>query len=259
MIEQSNYGDVIVFVGTKEHPTKEDDRGKILGIAEFSKRPITNTLELLRKTHPDVENSKRDYFNNNGSFKWPHGLPMLKAWRFPAKPLLTRLMKQLPYSARHTAVLLNDEDAQKILELERAEATLHSALQGFRDMNEIFNPDNPTKGPPPSTWTKDVTRDSTGPAYTYALRYGDHDLWKIGFAKDVDSRLSDINKHIPYEIYKEHWRIVYRQLWPTQDLAYRMECTILELLAPKRTHYERVICTESELWKAWGDAHARML
>lgn len=58
---------------------------------------------------------------------------------------------------------------------------------------------SPTTGPRPSEWTS-VMRRKDGPASTYAFRFGDTDLWKIGFAARVEARLQEVNRHVPVEL-----------------------------------------------------------
>lgn len=112
----------------------------------------------------------------------------------------------------------------------------------------------PTRGPVPSSWSGEVTRGSSGEAWTYALRFGKRDLWKVGWAADVEARLVEINCHVPHEVLNERWAIVNRRRWPTATAAYAMEQQVLALLRASRTVGERVQCRERMLLNAWKES-----
>jgi hypothetical protein len=114
--------------------------------------------------------------------------------------------------------------------------------------------EGPTRGPIPSSWLGIMVRNAEATATTYVLRFGRRDIWKIGHAQDVQSRLAEVNKHIPHEVLGERWAVVSHQAWASQTEAYEMEQRALKLLEARRTHGERVICTEAELHAAWTKA-----
>ena len=118
----------------------------------------------------------------------------------------------------------------------------------------------PTSGPPPSDWSKTVSRRSDRSAWTYIMRYGTTDVWKIGFATDVEARLGEINQHIPVEVTNCHWMHYARHPWPDSHSAFAMEQRLLKTLETVRTRRERVRCTETEILDAWRDAarHTRL-
>ena len=258
LIQESGPSDLIAYVGTKGEPTREEDQGIILGLAEFSGRKINDSLALMREINPDIRKDERN-FSKDGTFKWPYGLPVVRAWRFPDRPVLTDIMEQLPYSATIRAILLSPENQKKIMALKREELIIHPAINDFRDMSDALGKSGPTNGPAPSSWSKTVSRDIEGAALTYACQFGDRDIWKIGWAKDIDARLKDINTHIPHEVINEKWAMVWKHTWPTQDLAYKMEQIVLGLLSDKRTEGERVCCSKDELDTAWKSAWLKIL
>jgi hypothetical protein len=81
------------------------------------------------------------------------------------------------------------------------------------------------------------------------------DVWKVGYSVDVDQRVESINQHIPVELGVEAWTAVYRHKMKSADAAYKMEQRVLELLAAKRSGFERVRCTQAELQTAWQQAY----
>jgi hypothetical protein len=103
-----------------------------------------------------------------------------------------------------------------------------------------------------------VSRDVDAIAMTYAFRFGERDVWKIGYAQNLSDHLNDVNKHVPREVLGERWSITtLQQRWPTQTEAYEVEQRLLGLLAARRTVGERVCCTEDELQAAWVSAGSR--
>ena len=115
----------------------------------------------------------------------------------------------------------------------------------------------PTTGPRPASWKGIVLRDP-GPAATYVFRFEAADVWKLGFAADVQSRLGEINRHVPVELLRRRWLLVCSKPWPSSEQAYRMEQRVLELLTSRRSIYERVQCSERELSAAWQAALEEM-
>lgn len=108
----------------------------------------------------------------------------------------------------------------------------------------------PTTGPHPSRWEGLIIRED-GSASTYALRFGTSDLWKIGFASNVDVRLAQVNQHVPVEILGDCWSLELCVDWPCQEMAYAMEQEVLLRLLHQRTMFERVRCSREQLKLAW--------
>lgn len=109
----------------------------------------------------------------------------------------------------------------------------------------------PTNGPEPTDWTGEISRSASSPASTYLLRFGERDLWKVGHAQCLQTRLRDINRHVPHEILGEYWHLRLFEPWPTAKLARRMEAAIFSALHAKRTIGERLTCTAEEAELAW--------
>jgi len=113
---------------------------------------------------------------------------------------------------------------------------------------------SPTTGPIPRSWTGTVTRNADGLCWTYALRFGETTLWKVGQASDLRVRIDDINRHLPSEIYPERWVLYRSHPWANAKLAYAMEQTVLKTLESFRTTGERVMCEAEEIRTAWDRA-----
>jgi hypothetical protein len=119
----------------------------------------------------------------------------------------------------------------------------------------VEEPARPSTGPRPTTWTATTTRGE-GPASTYAFRFQESDLWKIGFASDLGGRLSEINRHVPIELVGRRWMLALHVSWPSQALAFAMEQEVLVRLHCHRTMFERVRCSVEHLRSAWDEAVA---
>jgi len=253
LISASQPGDLIAFIGTQSDPTMPEERGLFLGLAEIGRWPV-DTLDVLDPAVLD----ERSY-STDGSFKWPKSLPMLRAWRFDnPRPRVTAILKQqLSYEATTRAVRLDPEDQAAVLSLPRTEVDLPDVpiLRQHRHLSSALA-NGPTKGPVPTSRTGESSQNADVMTQTYALRFGKRNLWKIGQARDLQSRLSELNKHIPHEVLAEAWTAhgALVHSWPTAELAYQMEQRVLTLLTSKRTHGERMACTVDELTSAWLDA-----
>ena len=252
LLRQAKAGDCIVFVGTQNEPTEPDEQGRLLGIAEIGRKPL-DTLDVLKREDLGPHN-----FNADGSIRWPKALPMLRAWRFfDPRPYLNDVLKhQLTYEATTRAVLLDQVDTAAVLALPREERAVSQASKVIAQQNlsNSLRGRGPTTGPEPSNWSGNVSQTASTSATTYVLRFGMHDVWKVGYANNPIRRTSDINTHVPSEVLNANWHIEYRHEWEAANLAYDMEQRLLKLLAHKRTVGERVQCSKAEIERAWLDA-----
>lgn len=248
LLRLADRGDRLVFVGTMTERTAEEKRGRLLGMAEIGFEPL-RTLDLVDREEFDL----RD-FDAEGRFRFPFAVPLVRAWEFVRTPLLMKVLpKQLPMLATPGVVELDAADAERVLALVSQEVTLPTlpALAKMRRLNEFFRP---TTGPRPTDTTYNVTRSAQDTSWTYALRYGKRNMFKVGHTSDVEGRLASINQHIPMELGVESWAPALRQKWDTAIKAYDMEQRVFTLLSGKRSGFERIQCSEKELQSAWQAA-----
>jgi hypothetical protein len=87
LIETSRPGDVIVLVGAMGEPTRDEERGRLLGVAEFFPVPIDASAI--------VDPAAFNWFEleEDGSPKWPKALPIVRAWAFEPKLKLIDVLK----------------------------------------------------------------------------------------------------------------------------------------------------------------------
>jgi predicted GIY-YIG superfamily endonuclease len=102
-----------------------------------------------------------------------------------------------------------------------------------------------------------VSRGVGGAAFTYVFRFGHSDIWKVGWTDDVETRLREMNRHIPIERTREHWLRQFAFEHPDREAAFAMEQRLLHLLGDHRTEGERVRCGEPMLQAAWDRVTAK--
>ncbi len=217
-------------------------------MAEIGFEPL-RTLDVIDRNELDP----RD-FDPFESFRFPHAVALVRAWRFVPSPLLTDVLaKQLTMLATPGVVELDAADAENVLALASEQVALPElpALARMSQLNQLFRP---TTGPRPTDATYTVTRSVQESSWTYALRYGKRNVFKIGHTTDLDGRLHSINQHIPTELGVESWSVNLTQRWNAADHAYDMEQHVFGLLAAKRSGFERIQCSEVELQSAWQAA-----
>jgi hypothetical protein len=249
LLRASRAGDLVLFVGTQTEETEAPERGRLLGLAEFARNEIESSDVL------DFTSLKPSAFDENGRMRWPKALPMVRAWRFVEPPRLTEVLHaQLPYSATIRALLLDASDAAAVLALPCEEVAVAEIgrIPRLRQLNDALRFGGPTTGPRPTSWTGTTGRDADAESCTYAFRFGARDLWKIGHAKDLVARLTEVNKHVPEEVLKEGWRIALQHRWPTEADAYEMEQRVLAALRTPDCVGERVACSKRRIESVWS-------
>ncbi|TCA18562.1 hypothetical protein E0H68_03765 [Rhizobium leguminosarum bv. viciae] len=247
----SSPGDRLVFVGTKTERTPPELQGRILGMAEFGRLRL-RTLDYFTKAELDP----RD-FDARGSFKFPHGVPIVRGWVFTSQAMANDVLNQRLTMLATPGVeeLTNPNDIAKILGMpsDYFEPPQNHRFDQMRRINDALKP---TTGPIPSNSTYEVEKSAMETSWTYAMRFGTTKIWKVGHTSSVPGRLDEINKHVPFEIGIAKWNITLTQKWPDAVTAHAMEQKLFELLDAKRTTGERVNCTENELLSAWQRAVA---
>ncbi len=250
LIERSQPGDLMAFAGTLGPQTEPHEQGRLLGLAEFGRKPLRSREALPPASFEEAEKGP------NGDIKWPHALLITRAWRFTSSPppMLTEFLgRQLPMAAIANAVLLSDEEHERILALPREEMDVAATEAIWRERDEIFKAVGPggTMGPIPASFLTKMFRDADQAAVTYAFQFGKRDVWKVGWAHNLADRLAELNKHVPHEVLKEQWVIGVHQKWASADQAYAMEQKVLNAFPPDRRYGERVHCKKEELEKVW--------
>jgi hypothetical protein len=240
LISSARSGDLLVFVGTRAEPTPLGERGRLLALVEFARMAV-DTKDVIEESVLDPYDFRAD-----GSLKWPKALPVLRAWRFvePRLKLMDALTERLTFESASHAVRLDEGDARVVNAIPRTEIDLPSKpiSDCLRILSNALAAGRPTTGPVPTAWTGLVSRNPDCEAWTYLLRFGRRDVWKIGHAQDVPGRLLEINSHVPHEVLGEQWTVVLQRRWSTSREAYAMEQRLFRELAEHRTEGERLRC-----------------
>lgn len=271
-------GDLILFIGTSGDETLDEDKGRLLGLAEIDHRPVA-TEELV-----DPELWREMVAANGGTPKWPWGLPYVRAWSLDERPLERMFLPRLPPMAIHLASnieLLEPDEAEKVLALSKHEvsdqmyesAARAQARQNAQMRAALRNSGNdPTTGPLPTTGRRASDyRDRT--AFLYVMRFhgkkvlpellGKHlafgeELFKIGWSYLPERRLLQINKSFP-NLAAAGWRLHFRQALPDAKRAYRAEQFVLTLLRDKRMRGEFVLVDQASISSAVVTAATRFV
>lgn len=147
-------------------------------------------------------------------------------------------------------------------------ATEDTSSEGLQAAEPDAAPYEGRRGPEPSIENIGyaVQRDARRAAWTYAFRFDNMDIWKIGWAHDVQKRCADVNAHIPSELLEEIdcsltpadavWRPYKQCRWRTAHEAWHMEQALLDEF--RSNIRERVRCTEPEFNQAWTRVSARL-
>ncbi len=109
----------------------------------------------------------------------------------------------------------------------------------------------PTTGPKPVSYEAIIVRSLGVESFTYMLRFGDADLWKIGHTQNVAARLAEVNRHIPIEVIGHAWKLFARRAFANSLAAYEAEQKLLGELADCRTQGERVQGSRERVIHAW--------
>lgn len=250
LLSSSEPGDLMAFVGTKGSKTEEEERGRLLGLAEFARSPFHSRAALPPQSFAEAEKG------SNGDIKWPHAVLITRAWKFTAvpRPVMTEVLgHQLSMAAIKNAILLDKDEQQRVLALPREEIDvgITQAIRDERDKIAAAVGPGGTMGPVPSSFSTTMIRDAFREAWTYAFRFGNLNVWKVGWAHDTDERLADLNKHVPHEILRQEWGRGLKQKWASAEQAYAMEQRILRSFAETDRYGERVHCTEAQFEAAW--------
>jgi len=253
LLRASSPGDRIAFVGTKGAPTSEEERGCILGYAEFG-RNIEDTLSVF-----DADIIGPEAYDERGNFRWPHGIALTRAWQIekPAPDLVETIGRQLPYNATTMAVELSDDERDKIFDLPCNEVKLvgSKTYQEIRRRTGILQGGGRSKGPVPSD------RQGGGyqvgqVSYTYVVRFGKSQCFKVGYTIDLNRRLGELNAHVPFELLEQKWQPYLSEQHVNEELAHEMEQRVLDALPKESITGERFVLDSGDLDVFW--AHCLM-
>ena len=254
-IKRTAENDLVCLVATKGNNTSLENKGRILGLVECGSA-LVNAESILLEINNGRPLPDRNY--ENGHFKWPFGISLKQAWYFPEKPIAAETIGNLDWSSVRGCQLLSNVDANRILRLKRVDAHLRDiglfvpAARPEQAPRSPLTGTGPALGVPPAVSGYQVTRTKTT-SFVYVLKFQNTDIFKVGWAFDVEARAKDINQHIPTEILDQQWEIFLWRKYDNQFLAYEAEQRLLQGdLKKYRTIGERVKIAEKALRDIWA-------
>jgi len=243
-------GDLVLFVGSSTPPTADHERGRLLGMAQVSDLRC-RTVDLVA---PEFLGEHQ--FNDRGEMRWPEAFPMLHAWRFIDRPLLQHVIgRKLPAKCRMYVDHLSETESLAVL---RQPMSSVEVSQSETRANEVAETESKLSrklsvGPVPSQWAAWVEHGIDRPAQAYVFRFGDTDVWKIGWSVDPSKRLAEVNRHIPVEVLGAGWRLAHVASCPDMRQARALEQRALAVFAEHRTAGERLRCAADLLDRRWQE------
>lgn len=243
--------DLVVIVGTMGDETLPGERGMILGLME----PTTTIVSSLDY---DLARGPRD-FDENGSYRWPYGLELRKAWRFrePRTPFAAISSRRFSMDSAQGIVPLLREEAEAALRLPRESIAL---LRPARTEARISGIEVARRrgAPTPSTTRTGVMHMRRAPAFTYAMRIEGAvtPCCKIGWSFDWRTRERQFNQAAMPEVGGLRYRTILHELWDSAAEAFRMEQALLRKFDVRRHPQNREILSSigaDTLQGAWID------
>ncbi|KCZ98126.1 GIY-YIG nuclease family protein [Hyphomonas oceanitis] len=255
LLADSAPGDRIVFVATQTAETLEDERGRLLGMAEIGRRAVdTRSFVTVWPLPPEMMQGDR--------IRYPSAIPMTRAWKFVDKPLLTEVFeRQLPRSATQGAIPVKDADHFETLALNIMEVELPHSAALAREREILNNQCDllPSRGPKQSPGRRefDVVKRDFG--NVYVLRFGKRDVWKVGSSHDPAGRAASFNTNIPAVVTGESWSLHMTQRTGSSDQAHELEHLLKEILSRFSIGGEMFNCSVRDLDRAWHEQVVRPL
>lgn len=257
-LRASSPGDWVVFAGTLGPETNADDQGRLLGRVQLGPEEI-DVEDTLRSVGYDIP---KNQYNANGEYKWPFGLPIISALRFPDKPRLVDVLGSNLSGSQWAAFALDvrekvGADAQAKLEgllSEPAHLVLAPAIIRQRERQRALISNRGVTGPGPST--ERAASHSTpcaGAVYIFELQ-GTRDVFKIGYSTDVEGRLATLNKPLLPGITGFLWKLALApQRFSTARQAYDFEQIVHKHLRSYLVDNEQEIyrISRKELDRIW--------
>jgi hypothetical protein len=206
--------------------------GRLLGVAEVCLRSLPAAQQTASTSAADTL-----------------AIPLQRAWAFEPQLLLFDLLEgRLPFGTDDRAIRLQERDAATVLAIPRVELPIPNLVAHLSIPQQ---PGLPSTGPAPIAWTGIVSRTVDVPAWTYLMRFGSRDLWKVGHTQDLPIRILELNKHVPFEELRECWTVFLTHRWSSSLEAYGMEQRVLRSLTEYRSSGERLRCSEARVVAEW--------
>ncbi len=242
-LRESKPGDWVVMAGTKGDDTARHQRGRLLGMVQLGADAIDVEAVLESVGTPIPQEHYLD-----GSYRWPHGLPMLAARRFTPQPDLKSTLGSYLPGLQWAAFALNLREAlgsaavAAIESLPYAEVDIIESPIIARQRSRAATLARARRtGPGPSTHRR-ASDLAPGEGLTYLLQLVGtrRSVFKVGYTKrDLGVRVGELDGGLVGEISGLSWRPRLSQPFPSASDAYRFEqelhATLTRWLVPGET------------------------
>lgn len=259
-LKESKPGDWVIVAGTRAAPTEEKDRGRLLGKIQLGNQQV-DVEEVLRSigtaTRPE------DY-HDDGTYRWPFGLPMLQAYRFVDPPDLKKLFGSYLSGTEWAAYALEvgeklgTEAVVKInaLQVEPVQIAEAPAIVRQRERQRSFILAGGATGPGPSTSRSGSEREAgVASAYLLELQGGQKRVYKVGYSGDVGGRIMSLNKGLISSVTGYVWKPLLTQPFTSEKQAYEFEQILHKRLRQSLVEGEQEIYSinRKDIEAAWSD------
>jgi hypothetical protein len=215
------------------------------------------TTEVTRWQDFDLP-TRPEHFDDEGEYRWPHGLLNRAAWKILDRRLLEEISpRDFHMDAALGIVPLMEQEATAVTGLPREPVGL---LLPIRARARIEGEDTARRraAPPPTTTRQGIMHLRGAPAYTYlmAIEGAQVTAFKIGWAFEYSSRQRQFNQIIIPDISGLRYITRLHRLWDTARQAYTMEQAILQRFDRVRHRANREVIhgvPYSTLEAAWVD------
>ena len=265
-LRESDPGDWVVLAGTRAAPTRPNDQGRLLGKVQLGTEQI-DVEEVLSSIGTEIP---EDHYKADGKYRWPFGLPMIYAERFPDLPDVANLFGDYLPGTQWASYALDlsqtlGHEAQATVEaLRTTPADIVDApaivRQRERQRALVLNRTGGLTGPGPSTTRTGSDRTSgAASAYLLELQGGPRKVFKVGYSTDLEGRLASLNKGLIPSVTGYSWRLTLRQAFATENQAYSFEQILHDRLRQYRIDGEQEIysITQNALTSVWSDVFFR--
>lgn len=263
-LRNSSENDWVLIAGTAQPPTKNDERGRLLGIVRLGRNEV-DTEDVLNRLGTPIHIRDRD---KNHRYLWPYALPMLEAYRFVDKPLISSVFGDgLPGFAwvknlrniSNANCHLNDALAA-IEELRKERVEIAEIPEFKRQEYQQRMLAAGITGPGPAS-NRSAGSVKVGTPVTYCLKMSGTkriDVFKVGFTNNLDRRHKELNQGLVSTITGFGWDQYAQQAQESGINAYICEQRMHEALSKYRVNGEREIykLPEKELLSVWNNTVA---
>ena len=247
-LRESEPGDWVICAGTRNAPTASHERGRLLGMVQLGVLEI-RVLEVLCALELEIP---PEHFDENGQYRWQWGLPILNAVRFVDPPDTNKLFGSYLNGFRWVSFALNIAEnvgahAPRLIEALPQQQVSFAELPANFDQRalqaSILLSRRASTGPGPSTERSASSREAgAGFAYVFQLEgVRSRDVFKVGYSKDVDQRVRDLNKGLLKAVTGYSWKPIMRQAFATEDQAFTFEQEMHDALKPHLVAGEREV------------------